>query len=89
MATTPTPTPTPKHPKSAIPQLSYDCRRKIHRAQMVAFIFQAEIACNGTDPELAYIPYLLSYIRDDIKAIDNELVSLGLFDEAMGKKRRS
>ncbi|EIL6518227.1 ash family protein, partial [Salmonella enterica] len=28
-------TPTPKHPKSAIPQLSYDCRRKLHRAQMV------------------------------------------------------
>ncbi|WP_441347406.1 hypothetical protein [Salmonella enterica] len=34
------------------------------------------------------MPYVLSYIHDDIKAVNKELISLGLFDEAMGKKRR-
>lgn len=81
-------TPTKKHPKSAIPQLSYDCRRKIYRAQMVAM--HASICSLDEDPEgiPLYMPYIFSYIHDDIKAIDNELISLGLFDEAMGKKRR-
>lgn len=81
-------TPTQKHPKSGIPQLSYDCRRKIYRAQMVAM--HASICSLDEDPEgiPLYMPYIFSYIHDDIKAIDNELISLGLFDEAMGKKRR-
>ncbi|EOG3091079.1 ash family protein, partial [Salmonella enterica] len=54
-------TPTKKHPKSAIPQLSYDCRRKIYRAQMVAM--HASICSLDEDPEgiPLYMPYIFSY----------------------------
>lgn len=81
-------TPTKKHPKYEIPQLSYDCRRKIYRAQVVAM--HAYIYSLGENPEdiPLYMPYIFSYIHDDIEAIDNELISLGLFDEAMGKRPR-
>lgn len=78
-------TPNPKHPKSAIPQLSYNCRRKIHRAQMVAFYTHTlYMGCDIEKVQL-HVPYILSYIHDDIEDIDKELISLGLFDEAMGK----
>ncbi|EHL0894556.1 ash family protein [Salmonella enterica subsp. enterica serovar Durban] len=81
-------TPTPKHPKSAIPQLSYDCRRKLHRAQMVVFHLYV-LNMDGDEKTMQlHIPYVLSYIHDDIKAVNKELISLGLFDKAMGKKRR-
>ncbi|HCM3790861.1 TPA: hypothetical protein N3G98_000933 [Salmonella enterica subsp. enterica serovar Denver] len=70
------------------PQLSYDCRRKIHRAKMLVLLFEAELMCGETNSASIYIPYLLSCVHDDIKAVDKELISLGLFDEAMGKKRR-
>ncbi|EED1397446.1 hypothetical protein EWN97_002448 [Escherichia coli] len=80
--------PTQKRPKFAIPQLSSDCRRRIHRAQMVTLhSYIQRIADNPCAVDLC-IPYLLSYIHDDIEAIDNELISLGLFDQAMGKKKR-
>lgn len=81
-------TPTKKHPKYEIPQLSYDCRRKIYRAQVVAM--HAYIYSLGENPEdiPLYMPYIFSYIHDDIEAIDNELISLGLFDEVMGKRPR-
>ncbi|EIL6411694.1 ash family protein [Salmonella enterica] len=81
-------TPTPKHPKSAIPQLSYDCRRKLHRAQMVVLHLYV-LNMDGDEKTMQlHIPYVLSYIHDDIKAVNKELISLGLFDKAMGKKRR-
>lgn len=44
--------------------------------------------CGEANSASIYIPYLLSCVHDDIKAVDKELISLGLFDEAMGKKRR-
>ncbi|EGK5008147.1 ash family protein [Salmonella enterica] len=81
-------TPTPKHPKSAIPQLSYDCRRKLHRAQMVVFHLYVLNMDSDEKTVQLHIPYVLSYIHDDIKAVNKELISLGLFDEAIGKKRR-
>ncbi|EPF1074971.1 ash family protein [Salmonella enterica] len=81
-------TPTKKHPKSAIPQLSYDCRRKIYRAQMVALYLHLELLDVDFNAIPVYLPHLFSYIHDDIEAIDNELISLGLFDEAMGKRPR-
>ncbi|AXC64853.1 hypothetical protein DOE63_03945 [Salmonella enterica subsp. diarizonae serovar 59:z10:-] len=81
-------TPTKKHPKSAIPQLSYDCRRKIYRAQMVALHLHLDLLAVDFNAIPVYLPHLLSYIHDDIKTIDKELISLGLFDEAMGKRPR-
>ncbi|EKO4979395.1 ash family protein [Salmonella enterica] len=86
-------TPTKKHPKSAIrhkdaiPQLSHDCRRKIKRVK--EFSFWLHLNYIGTTPMVApHFIYAFSYIHDDIKDVDNELIALGLFDEAMGKKRR-
>ncbi|EJF5651963.1 ash family protein [Salmonella enterica] len=85
-------TPTKKHPKSAIrhkdaiPQLSYDCRRRLGRAKILSFHLYIE-TLDGSR-HLPYIPYIFSCIHDDIKDVDNELIALGLFDEAMGKKRR-
>lgn len=87
-------TPTKKHPKSAIrhkdavPQLSYNCRRKIHRARMVAMYLSLDFQLRDLYSFPAWLPHVLSCIDDDIEAVDNELISLGLFDEAMGKKRR-
>ncbi|EBO7048996.1 ash family protein [Salmonella enterica] len=81
-------TPAKKHPKSAIPQLSYDCRRKIYRAQMVALHLHLDLLAVDFNAFQIYLPHLLSYIHDDIKAIDKELISLGLFDGAMGKRPR-
>ncbi|EOH8594679.1 TPA: hypothetical protein ACU6JA_004854 [Salmonella enterica] len=81
-------TPTKKHPKSAIPQLSYDCRRKIYRAQMVAFYMHILYMDCDIETMQLHVPFILSYIHDDLEAIDNELVSLGLFDKAMGKRPR-
>lgn len=79
--------PTKKHPKSAIPQLSYDCRRKIQRAQDFAFWLHLYLYKEST--EIApHVIYGLSYIADDIEDIDKELIALGLFDEAMGKRRK-
>lgn len=68
------------------PQLSHDCRRKIYRAQMVALYLHLDLLAVDFNAIPVYLPYLLSYIHDDIEAIDNELISLGLFDEAMGKR---
>lgn len=79
-------TPTPKRPKSAIPQLSYDCRRKLDRAKLLALHLYIDTL--ESDRLQLCIPYIFSCIHDDIKAVDNELISLGLFDKAMGKKRR-
>ncbi|EAS0814954.1 ash family protein [Salmonella enterica] len=79
-------TPTSKHPKSAIPQLSYDCRRKLDRAKLLALHLYIDTL--ESDRLQLCIPYIFSCIHDDIKAVDNELISLGLFDKAMGKKRR-
>ncbi|ECT1022174.1 hypothetical protein DPO11_19295 [Salmonella enterica] len=80
-------TPAKKHPKSAIPQLSYDCRRKIQRVK--DFSFWLHLSFIDTTPMVApHFVYAFSYIHDDIKAIDKELISLGLFDEAMGKRPR-
>ncbi|EAO9180437.1 hypothetical protein S829_20975 [Salmonella enterica] len=85
-------TPTKKHPKSAIrhkdtiPQLSHDCRRRLGRAKILSFHLYIE-TLDGSR-HLPYIPYIFSCIHDDIKDVDNELIALGLFDEAMGKKRR-
>ncbi|EDR5178951.1 ash family protein [Salmonella enterica] len=84
-------TPTKKHPKSAIhptPQLSYDCRRKIYRAHMVSLHLYLDLLDVDFKAFPVYLPHLFSYIHDDIEAIDNELISLGLFDEAMGKRPR-
>lgn len=87
-------TPTQKHPKSAIrhkgavPQLSYNCRRKIYRAQMVALYLSSDLSERDLRSPPLWLPFILTCIRDDIKDIDSELISLGLFDEAMGKKRR-
>lgn len=81
-------TPAKKHPKSANPQLSYDCRRKIYRAQMVALHLHFDLLAVDFNAIQVYLPHLLSYIHDDIKAIDKELISLGLFDEATGKRPR-
>ncbi|EFH3308140.1 hypothetical protein RH217_19400 [Escherichia coli] len=81
-------TPTKKHPKSEIPQLSYDCRRRIHRAQMVTLYSYIQCLADNSISVNFCIPYLLSYIHDDIEALDNELISLGLFDQALGKKKR-
>ncbi|ECD9466774.1 hypothetical protein FNH71_18640 [Salmonella enterica subsp. diarizonae] len=77
-----------KHPKPAIPQLSYDCRRKIQRVK--DFSFWLHLSFIDTTPMVApHFVYAFSYIHDDIKAIDKELISLGLFDEAMGKDREN
>ncbi len=86
-------TPTKKHPKSAIhqestPQLSYDCRRKIQRAQETADYVDLYLRKISVDITPLFVPHVFSYIADDIEAIDNELISLGLFDEAMGKRQR-
>ncbi|ECC9704881.1 TPA: hypothetical protein ACJG01_002482 [Salmonella enterica subsp. salamae serovar 21:z10:[z6]] len=70
------------------PQLSYDCRRKIYRAQMVALHLHLDLLAVDFNAFQVYLPHILSYIHDDIKAIDSELISLGLFDEAMGKRPR-
>lgn len=80
--------PTKKHPKSENPQLSYDCRRKIYRAQMVVLHLHLDLLAVDFNSIPVYLPHLLSYIHDDIKAIDSELISLGLFDEAMGNQTR-
>ncbi|HCM1914622.1 TPA: ash family protein [Salmonella enterica subsp. salamae serovar 28:r:e,n,z15] len=80
--------PTKKHPKSAIPQLSHDCRRKIYRTQMVSLYLSVDLLCRDFDSLPAWLPHVISCIHDDIEAIDNELISLGLFDEAMGKRPR-
>lgn len=79
-----------KHPKSAIhhPQLSYDCRRKIQRAQETADYVDLYLRKISVDITPLFVPHVLSYIADDIEAIDNELISLGLFDESMGKRPR-
>ncbi|WP_370611695.1 ash family protein [Citrobacter meridianamericanus] len=79
--------PTKKHPKSAIPQLSYDCRRKIQRAQ--DFAFWLYMYHYKESMEIApHVIHAFSYIADDIECIDKELIALGLFDEAMGKRRK-
>lgn len=70
----------------SIPQLSYDCRRRLGRAKLLSFHLYID-TLESNRPQL-YIPYIFSYIHDDIEAIDSELISLGLLDEAMGKKRR-
>ncbi len=80
--------PTQKRPKFAIPQLSSDCRRRIHRVQMVTLHYYIQCLADNPCSVDFCIPYLLSYIHDDIEAIDNELISLGLFEQAMGKKKR-
>ncbi|EGG3068490.1 ash family protein [Salmonella enterica] len=80
--------PTKKHPKSAIPQLSHNCRRKIYRTQMVSLYLSVDMLCRDFDSLPAWLPHVIDCIHDDIKAIDNELISLGLFDEAMGKRPR-
>lgn len=80
--------PTQKRPKFEIPQLSCDCRRRIHRVQMVTRHYYIQrLADNSCSVDLC-CPYLLSYIFDDIEAIDNELISHGLFDQVMGKRKR-
>ncbi|ECI4647726.1 hypothetical protein DQY68_26835 [Salmonella enterica subsp. salamae] len=80
-------TPTKKHPKSATPQLSYDCHRRLERAR--EFSFWLHLSYIGTTPMVApHFVYTFSYIHDDIKAVISELTSLGLFDEAMGKRPR-
>ncbi|RAX33054.1 UNVERIFIED_CONTAM: hypothetical protein DQE83_22110 [Escherichia coli] len=81
-------TPTKNHPKSEIPQLSYDCRRRIHLAQMVALYSYIQCFADDSQSINFCIPFILSYIHDDIEAIDNELISLGLFDEAMGNPQK-
>ncbi|MGF2865656.1 hypothetical protein [Salmonella enterica] len=81
-------TPAKKHPKSEIPQLSHDCRRKIQRAQDTADYTELYLRKISVDITPLFVPNVLSYIADDIKAIDKELISLGLFDEAMGKRPR-
>ncbi|EOG3023399.1 ash family protein, partial [Salmonella enterica] len=53
-------TPTQKHPKSAIPQLSYDCRRKIKRVK--EFSFWLHLNYIGTTPMVApHFIYAFSY----------------------------
>ncbi|EJG5923186.1 hypothetical protein NAE50_001560 [Salmonella enterica] len=81
-------TPTKKHPKSAISQLSHDCRRKIYRAQMVVLYLSFDLPERDLYSPPLWLPFVLSSIRDDIKDIDSELIFLGLLDEAMGRKRR-
>ncbi|EAA9526569.1 ash family protein [Salmonella enterica] len=78
--------PTKKHPKFADPQLSYDCRRRIYRARITALHMHIDtLMAEHIQP---HIPYIFSYIHDDIEAIDKELISLGLFDSSLGKRRR-
>ncbi len=68
-------------------QLSYDCRRKVQRVK--DFSFWLHLNFIDTTPMVTpHFIYAFSYIHDDIKAIDKELISLGLFDEAMGKRPR-
>ncbi|EBJ7480637.1 hypothetical protein DQZ30_15505 [Salmonella enterica subsp. diarizonae] len=72
-----------KKNKYTVPQLSYDCRRKINRAKQLA----KWMRINGLHSSVSTAvgaTYALSYIADDIMDIDNELKSLGLFDESMG-----
>lgn len=73
MATIPAQT----HPKT---DLSIDCYRKLARAQWVAqslFLDLQSRPLNGQHQ--AYIPYLLSYLADDLSDISGELNAAGLF----------
>ncbi|ENU2133160.1 hypothetical protein ACE60T_003448 [Salmonella enterica] len=72
-----------KKNKYTVPQLSYDCRRKIHRARQLAKWMHINGLHSSVSTAIG-ITYALSYIADDIKDIDNELKALGLFDESMG-----
>ncbi|EGI5342407.1 hypothetical protein VW00_002049 [Salmonella enterica subsp. enterica serovar Sandiego] len=72
-----------KKNKYTVPQLSYDCRRKINRAKQLTKWMHINGLHSSVNTEVG-ITYTLSYIADDIKDIDNELKALGLFDESMG-----
>lgn len=72
---------------TTVPQLSYDCRRKIYRAQEFAYWLSVNCSRSRLEPA-PHLTHALSYIHDDIEDIDDELISLGLFDEAMGKRPR-
>lgn len=72
-----------KKNKYTVPQLSYDCRRKINRAEKPAKWMHINGLHSSASAAIG-ITYALSYIADDIKDIDNELKALGLFDESMG-----
>ncbi|HBB6657619.1 TPA: hypothetical protein G8Z02_004376 [Salmonella enterica] len=72
-----------KKNKYTVPQLSYDCRRKINRAKQLTKWMHINGLHSSVNTEVG-ITYALSYIADDIKDIDNELKALGLFDESMG-----
>ncbi|EAW9499902.1 hypothetical protein QW46_17675 [Salmonella enterica] len=71
-----------KKNKYTVPQLSYDCRRKINRAKKMAQWMHINGLHSSVSTAIG-ITYALSYIADDIKDIDNELKALGLFDESM------
>ncbi len=70
------------------PQLSYDCRRKIQRAQETADYVDLYLRKISVDITPLFVPHVLSYIADDIEAINKELISLGLFGEVTGKRPR-
>lgn len=75
---------TSKNNGYSVPQLSYDCRRKIHRSQTVASHLHFYLLASDSDTIRVWLPYVLSYIADDIEDIDNELLELGLFDKSIG-----
>ncbi|HAC8237280.1 TPA_asm: hypothetical protein G0G78_12050 [Salmonella enterica] len=72
-----------KKNKYTVPQLSYDCRRKIHRARQLAKWMRINGLHSSVSTAIG-ITYAISYIADDIEDVDNELKALGLFDESMG-----
>lgn len=78
-------TPAPKHPKYDLPQLSYDCRRKIQRAKEVSFFLSFDLINRDIGDPVMFLPHILAYIKDDIADIDKELTELGLFNKATGK----
>lgn len=68
--------------------LSIDCYRKLHRSGVLSsFIFTdlAKRDLNGSHQ--LYVPYLFSYLADDISDINEELKAKGLFDEWLRQER--
>lgn len=69
-------------------QLSIDCYRKLRRSCVVSSCIFSDLETREIKGiHQLYIPYLFSYLSDDIKDINEELEAKGLFDEWLRQER--
>lgn len=62
--------------------LSIDCYRKLCRSSTLSSLFFLDMHKRGVNGiNQLYIPYLFSYLADDLSDINDELKEKGLFDE--------